>query len=136
MIKAFGLGNANYPIVIAEMPTASNVLDTELSEDERGDLIGTLAFHPECGEPLNGSILRVRKFKWFYGAEKRKRMLRVIYFFYDLNMPLYVLAIYTQGEVIRLSKREETEMLLLTEELVQTHASRNYGHVKSQNLSA
>lgn len=136
IIKAFDLEKSNFPISIAEMQTVSKILDEVLNEDERKQLIDTLAFHPECGEPLSGSSLRLRKFKFGYGPKNGKSVLRVIYFFYDLNMPLYVLAVYKRGEILRPTKTEENHMNILTQNIIDIHASKTIFEIKKQNLSA
>jgi len=41
-------------------------------------------------------------------------------------MPLYMIAVYRTGEVIRFTKREEEEMARLVNELVMEHARKNH----------
>lgn len=118
----------DYPITIAELKSASRELDGLLSEEERSTLIDHLAFDPECGDVIPGTG-GLRKFRWRCAGKGSSKGLRVIYYFRDLNMPLYVLAVYSKGEVIRLTKREEREMARLVSVLVREHAAqsrRNY----------
>ena len=58
-------------------------------------------------------------------VEGQELGLRVLYYFHDLNMPLYILAVYSKGEVLRLTQREEREMAKLVKVLVHTWARRN-----------
>ena len=122
VIKAFGYEKASYPITIAELPSATLVLDGLLNGDERKELFDTLAFHPECGDVVEGLLKRIRKFRWDYGPRGKRRTLRVTYFFYDLNMPLYIVAVFDRGEVFKQTREEKMEILSLTDELIKIHS--------------
>ena len=80
----------DYPIAIAELRSASKDLERLLSERERDQLIDFLAFHPEGGEIMPGTG-GVRKTRWPYKGKGKSRGLRIIYYFHDLNIPLYIL---------------------------------------------
>jgi hypothetical protein len=68
-----------------------------LTEEERADLITYLATHPSAGDVIvgTGGVRKVR-----YGATGRGKSggVRVIYFFYDQDMPIYALLIYGKNE--------------------------------------
>jgi len=117
-----------YPITIAELRSASKEMDRIMSEDEKQKLIDCLAFHPECGDIIPGTH-GVRKYRWLFRDKGKSNGLRVIYYYHDLNMPLYILAVYSKGDILRLTKREETEMGKLVKVLVKEHAQRNLSRV-------
>jgi hypothetical protein len=123
-----------YPIAVAELKSASQDLAKHLTEDERSRLIDFLAFNPEGGEVLPGTG-GVRKTRWRYKENGRSRRIRILYYFHDLNMPLYVLAAYGRGEVLRLTKREEQEMRRLVNTLVKENAERNRTHHAIRDLA-
>ena len=114
-----------YPIQVVELKCVSDDLDHVLSEDEKRELIDYLAFNPEGGEVLPCTE-GLRKTRWRYRHNGKARSLRVVYYFRDLNMPLYMIAVYRTGEVIRFTKREEEEMARLVNELVMEHARKNH----------
>ena len=124
VIKSVPWQAYEYPISIAELRSATKDMDRILSEDERHKLTDYLAFNPECGDVIPGGQ-GIRKYRWPYREKGKSGGLRVIYYYHDLNMPLYILAVYSKGEVLRLSKREELEMGKLVKELVREHARRN-----------
>lgn len=49
---------------------------------------------------------------------------RVVYYFRDLNMPLYMLALYQKGERIPLDAEWKAEIRDLVDELVAEHSER------------
>jgi mRNA-degrading endonuclease RelE of RelBE toxin-antitoxin system len=69
-----------------------------LSEDEHGGLIAFLASHPEAGGEIvgTGGVRKVR-----YGAKGKGKSggVRVIYYFYDQDMPIYALLVYGRTSV-------------------------------------
>jgi len=68
-----------------------------LSEDEQAELIGFLASYPEAGDEIvgTGGVRKVR-----YGAKGKGKSggVRVIYYFYDQDMPIYALLVYGKNE--------------------------------------
>lgn len=118
----------DYPITIAELKSVSKEIDQLLNEEDRSSLIDFLAFNPEIGDVIPGTC-GVRKMRWRYACKGKSSGLRVIYYFHDLNMPLYILAIYSKGEKLRLSKGEEREMAKLVRRLVAANAQRNFERI-------
>lgn len=125
----------DYPIVVAELRSASKELERLLSESERNELIDFLAFHPEGGDvmPCTGGV---RKARWPFRDKGKSKGLRVIYYFHDLNMPLYILAVYSKGEILRPTKREEKDMRQLVKTLVRINAERTAAIMAEWNNSA
>ncbi len=112
-----------YPISVAELKSATKELSRFLSEDEISKLIDFLAFNPEGGDIMPGTG-GVRKIRWPYKDKGKSAGLRVIYYFHDLNMPLYILAVYSKGQILQPTKKEQLEMLWLVKTLVRENAER------------
>jgi hypothetical protein len=64
--------------------------DKFLNEDEHEKMKCFLAVHPELGEKIAG-VEGLRQFFWPIGP---KAKWQIVYYFRDLNMPLFLLAIY------------------------------------------
>lgn len=109
-------GSAAYPITIAELRSAGRDLRRLLTVEETDRMVDFLAVNPEHGEviPETGGI---RKMRWAGQGKGKSKGIRVCYFYHDLNMPLFILAVYGKGETIRLSKRDELEYAALVQEL-------------------
>ena len=115
----------SYPICIAELRSVGRELDAIMDEDEKSQLVDWLAMNPEAGDVMPGTN-GVRKMRWRYRASGKRGGLRVIYYFRDLNMPIYLLAVYGKGEKINLTAREKREVSMLVDKLVEEYASRNF----------
>lgn len=125
------LGAGSYPITLAEMQTYSTDADKLLKEDDHERLKEFLALHPEGGDviPLTGGV---RQLDWPLKGGVRYQ---VFYFFHDLNMPLYLLAIYRKSETVDLSQESRTMMEQLVNELVMQH-SKGWARLIQQDVSS
>ena len=76
-----------------------------IGREEHFDLITYLATHPTVGDEIvgTGGVRKVR-----YGAMGRGKSggLRVIYYFYDEDMPIYALLIYGKNERANLTPEQ------------------------------
>ena len=102
---------------IAELPTYMRLAEKLLSVEERQDLINYLAEHPKSGDIMEGTG-GVRKLRWRRGGQGKSGGVRVIYYFYDDLMPLYLLTLFAKGDKVNLTKGERNELADLVEALV------------------
>ncbi|MFQ5639293.1 MAG: type II toxin-antitoxin system RelE/ParE family toxin [bacterium] len=63
----------------------------------------------------------VRKLRWSRKGRGKRGGVRVIYFFYDEEMPLFLLTIFGKGEKKNLSKAERNELAKLVKILIKTY---------------
>lgn len=104
---------------IAELPTYIRLVNKLLSEDESRDLIDYLADHPQAGDIMAGTG-GVRKLRWHRGGQGKSGGVRVIYYYHDDHMPLYLLTIFAKGDKSNLTKSERNELADLVDILVST----------------
>jgi mRNA-degrading endonuclease RelE of RelBE toxin-antitoxin system len=116
-------GPENYRISIAEMGQAKRDLGSTLSEQEKDELIDWLALNPDAGDIIQGAN-GVRKTRWAYGGKGKRGGLRVIYYFRDLNMPIYLIAVYKKNEKLNLTAKEKQIISHMVDELVEHWASK------------
>ena len=102
---------------IAELPTYMRLAEKLLSVEERQDLINYLAEHPKSGDVMEGTG-GVRKLRWRRGGQGKSGGVRVIYYFHDDLMPLYLLTLFAKGDKVNLTKGERNELADLVEALV------------------
>lgn len=98
---------------VAELPEFIRTADKLLSLAERQDLIRYLALHPKAGDLMEGTG-GVRKLRWRRGDHGKSGGVRVIYYYYDEQMPLYLLTLFAKGDKANLSKAERNELAELT----------------------
>lgn len=102
---------------IAELPSYARLADKLLRIEERRDLIDYLAEHPKAGDIMEGTG-GVRKLRWRRGGQGKSGGVRVIYYYHDDLMPLYLLTLFAKGDKANLSKAERNELAGLVEVLV------------------
>ena len=102
---------------IAELPEFIRTADKLLSEIERQDVIRYLAEHPKAGDLMEGTG-GVRKLRWRRGGQGKSGGVRIIYYFHDELMPLYLLTLFAKGDQSNLSKEERNELAGLVQLLV------------------
>jgi hypothetical protein len=102
---------------IAELPSYIRLAEKLLSEQERQDLLAYLAVHPKAGDIMEGTG-GVRKLRWRRGGQGKSGGVRVIYYFHDELMPLYLLTLFAKGDKANLSKAERNELADLVDALV------------------
>jgi hypothetical protein len=110
----------DYYVTVVEMPGFSRDADRLLSEDERQEMASCLACHPVAGDPVDG-VACVWVFRWPPGKLVQKRSFRVVYFFRDLNMPVYLLALYEKEERLSITRQDKEEMKSLAKEIVELY---------------
>ena len=115
------LGAGIYPITIAEMHNYTKDADRHFEFEEHERLKTFLALHPESGDVIGGTG-GVRVLHWPIKGTTESPPVRVVYFFRDLNMPLYMLALYRRGERIPLEARSQKAIKALVEQLVAEHS--------------
>lgn len=96
-----------------------------MDEEEKAQLIDWLAINPEAGAIMAGTK-GVRKIRWRYSNSGKRGGLRITYYFRDLNMPVYLLAVYRKGENLILIEKEKKEVGMLVDQILEEYALRNY----------
>ncbi|EQD75149.1 RelE-like Cytotoxic translational repressor of toxin-antitoxin stability system [mine drainage metagenome] len=102
---------------IAELSTFSSAAQSLLSEDERRELISYLAQQPKAGVLIQGTG-GVRKLRWAKGNRGKSAGVRVIYYFYDERIPLYLLTVFGKNDRANLSQAERNGLNNLVDQLV------------------
>ncbi|MGE3284136.1 MAG: type II toxin-antitoxin system RelE/ParE family toxin [Alphaproteobacteria bacterium] len=102
------------------------------SESEVDDLEQYLALHPEAGDVIPGAG-GVRKLRWKIAGRGKRGGVRIIYYFRDLNMPLYLIAVYKKSEKASLTQAERNQLRSLIEEIVDGHSQEWMRLVRDQS---
>jgi hypothetical protein len=107
-------------ITIVELPEYIKRAGKILSKDERDELLFYLSSHPKAGEVMQGTG-GVRKLRWASKGKGKSGGSRIIYFFYNETIPMFLLTIFGKNEKINLSKAERNELSKLVKELVKNY---------------
>ena len=105
-------------LTVAELSEYIRTADKLLSEGERQDIIRYLAEHPKDGDLMEGTG-GVRKLRWRRGGQGKSGGVRIIYYFHDEGMPLYLLTLFAKGDRGNLTKGERNELAELVGILIE-----------------
>lgn len=111
-------------ISIVELPEFIKSADRYLSEEQKNDLFYFLASNPKAGNLIQGTG-GIRKLRWTSKGKGKSGGSRIIYFYYNDHMPLFLLTIFSKNEKINLSKAERNQLKKLVKELVKNYEDKN-----------
>jgi len=94
-----------------------------MDDAERAELVLYLAYNPTAGDVIPGSG-GVRKVRWGLEGRGKRGGARVIYFFHDMEMPLYLMTAYAKNERENVSQAEINTLQKIARALVEMNRKR------------
>ena len=91
---------------VVEMPEFLDHAPAILTEAERTGLVAYLGANPEAGRLVPGTG-GVRKIRWGTQGQGKRGGARVIYYYYNLSIPVFALDIYAKNQKANLSATEK-----------------------------
>jgi hypothetical protein len=93
---AYSIRMPSLPLTVVETPQFLRQAEDVWTEAERQDFVDYIARNPEAGDliPETGGI---RKVRWRRQGMGKRGGARVIYFYYDLATPLFLLMVYAKA---------------------------------------
>lgn len=104
---------------VAEMPEYIRCAQGLLDDPARKAIVDYLASCPRSGSVIEGTG-GIRKLRWGRGGKGKSGGARVIYYYHEGRMPLYLLTVFGKNERANLSKAERNELARLVDWLVRT----------------
>jgi hypothetical protein len=111
------------PITVVETHEFLAAMKKLMDDEERAKLVSYLAYNPTAGDVIPGTG-GVRKMRWGLEGRGKRGGARVIYFFHDMDMPLYVFTAYAKNERENLEHAEIHAMRKATTILVEMNRKR------------
>ena len=106
---------------IVELPEFTKKADRILTNSEKESLVNYLAAHPSAGDIMQGTG-GIRKLRWSVHGKGKSGGVRIIYYYHNRYIPLFLLTLFGKGEKSNLTKSERNQLAKLTSLLV-----KNYG---------
>jgi hypothetical protein len=108
-----------------EAPPFTRLLPDYLSDDDYGELQIHLAKNPEAGEIIQGTG-GFRKVRWADPRRGRGRRggLRVIYYYFEQDMQIWLLTLYGKDEAADLTPKEKRLLKAAIDEETRQRAGR------------
>ncbi len=111
------------PMTVVETPCFLREATVALTGEERVEVIEFLAANPEAGEVMPGTG-GGRKIRWKAGGRGKRGGVRVIYYFHNESLPIFLLSVFSKSEKTDLTKAEQNEMKALLPRLVTGYRKR------------
>ena len=105
---------------IVELPEFLRKSEKLLTITQRSSIIYYLAAHPASGDIMQGTG-GIRKLRWSAQGKGKSGGVRVIYYYHNEAMPLFLLTVFGKGEKANLSKSERNELAKFTSLLVKQY---------------
>jgi hypothetical protein len=110
-------------ITLVELPEYIRDADRLLDEESQDELKDFLARNPAAGRVMEGTG-GVRKLRWARPGAGKSGGVRVIYYFYNETMPLFLLNMFGKNEKANLSKTERNKLAKLVSNLIKTYGAK------------
>ncbi|MCP5206758.1 MAG: type II toxin-antitoxin system RelE/ParE family toxin [Hahellaceae bacterium] len=109
---------------IVELPEFIRKASGLLKEDERLSIIKYLAVHPLSGDLMQGTG-GIRKLRWAAQGKGKSGGVRVVYYYHNESIPLFLLTVFGKGERANISKSERNELSKFTSLLLKQYGGQN-----------
>lgn len=106
------------PITVAETHIFRRQAEKIWSDAELAVLVDHLATNPEDGDVIPGTG-GIRKLRWGKAGTGKRGGVRVIYFYHNTDMPLYLLLAYAKAQATDLTQDEKRTLTALAAALKQ-----------------
>ena len=108
---------------IVELPEFLRRAEKILSTSEITSIINYIAAHPAAGVIMQGTG-GIRKLRWSAQGKGKSGGVRVIYYYHNEAMPLFLLSLFGKGEKSNLTKSECNDLAKITSLLIKNYGGR------------
>jgi hypothetical protein len=110
-------------IAVAETQQFQQRAAVRMSDDERQAFIQYIAAYPDAGVivPATGGV---RKVRWGVDSRGKRGGLRVMYYYHDEDMPIFLLTVFAKNEKDDITPSEKKVMRQLVSLLVKAYRGR------------
>ena len=111
------------PVTVVETPEFLSAIDKLMDEEDRKLLVDYLAYNPAAGDLVPGTG-GLRKLRWALRGRGKRGGARIIHFYHDAGMPLFVLTAYAKNERADISQQDRNQFRHMTTLLVEAFKRR------------
>ncbi|WP_049630829.1 type II toxin-antitoxin system RelE/ParE family toxin [Cellvibrio sp. pealriver] len=98
---------------IVELPEFIQKSQGLLTDEEKRLLINHLATHPQAGDLIQGTG-GIRKLRWAIQSKGKSGGARIIYYYHNESIPLFLLTAFGKNEKANISAAERNDLAKLT----------------------
>jgi hypothetical protein len=108
------------PIAVCETAEFISDMRKLMSDEERHTLIDHVAYNPTAGDLVPGGG-GIRKLRWRLTGRGKRGGARVIYYYHNVDFPIFMLTGYAKNVREDLTARERNEFRQLTKALIESY---------------
>ena len=110
-------------MTVVETPGFLREAAADMTDEERTEVIAFLAGSPEAGDLVPGTG-GGRKLRWRAQGRGKRGGVRVIYYFHNESLPIFLLNVFAKNEKADLTRAEQNEMKMLLPRLIAGYQKR------------
>ena len=110
-------GMLRRPVSVIELAGYRRRADEVLTADEQNAVVDLIAYEPTCGDLIAGAG-GLRKVRIGRGGSGKRGGARVIYYFYNADFPLVLMALYAKSEKADLIARDKKVLAATLKEIM------------------
>ena len=114
---------ASVPMTVVETPAFVRDASVAVTDEERNDIVFFLAANPEAGD-IMAETGGGRKLRWKAQGRGKRGGVRVIYYFHNESLPLFLLNVFAKNEQVNLTRAERNAIKALLPRLVAGYRKR------------
>ncbi len=106
-----GYNQDNHRVLLTVVETRAFVSAAKacMSDPERQEAITMIAGNPECGDLIPGGG-GIRKVRFAVGGQGKSGGVRIIYYFHDQAVPIFLLTVFAKNERSNLARAELNQL--------------------------
>lgn len=111
---------SSIPITVVELPLFQRLARDVWDQGEREAFVDFIARNPESGDliPETGGV---RKVRWQRQGMGKRGGARVVYFYHDAQMPIFLLLVYAKAQRENMTPDEKKQVRALSMTLKQSY---------------
>jgi hypothetical protein len=103
-------------VTVVEATTFVARAKGRMTDEERHRAIDMIAADPECGVLIQGGS-GLRKVRFGVGGRGKRGGVRIIYYFHDRSMPIFLLSAFAKNERDDLAKTEISQLAKIARQI-------------------
>lgn len=117
---AYSMSMSSIPITVVELPLFQRLARDVWDQGEREAFVDFIARNPESGDliPETGGV---RKVRWQRQGMGKRGGARVVYFYHDAQMPIFLLLVYAKAQRENMTPDEKKQVRALSTALKQSY---------------
>ena len=108
------------PMTVVELPLFQRMARDVWDDSEREAFIDFIARNPETGDVISETG-GVRKVRWSRQGSGKRGGTRVVYFYHDPQMPLFLMLVYAKAQREDMTPDQKKQVRALAESLKQDY---------------